>query len=427
MCYQSATLLFGLGDAYRLYRGLDRRIWKLAWVRSANTMGLSLVLSFMGIYLVTRRGISGTELGVIYLVANGCQAWANTCVGLLSDRIGRRITMTTALVLRAIIMTALGTMVVLEAPVLVIAATMILSASTRGGFEPVAAAVVADVARGPDRVAAFGLQRMGVNVGWATGPALGGLLAGFIDYGYIFYCSVIPLSVSAWAVARMRDVEAGPRAPMALSSSSQAANRAAPDASRRAMVVLLVCAFLFSVVHIQMFSTLAVFAKAELGLIERDIGALFMINGLAVVALQLPAVAVIARLRHELALIAGTMLYVIAFAGIGYADSQLALALCILCATSGEVVVAPAQQATVADLGDPARLGRAFGRFGTMQVLGVAVAPLVGGLAFDHLRHRPALMWGTLAALAGIAAIGYGYFALVQRRRLALATAKSAD
>src|SRR5690349_2826253 len=72
------------------YRGLDRRIWTLAAVRAVNTMGLSLVLSFMGIYLVTERGVSGFTVGAIYCVANVCQALANTYAGTLSDRIGRR-------------------------------------------------------------------------------------------------------------------------------------------------------------------------------------------------------------------------------------------------------------------------------------------------------------------------------------------------
>jgi MFS family permease len=100
----------------------------------------------------------------------------------------------------------------------------------------------------------------------------------------------------------------------------------------------------------------------------------------------------------------------------GAAGGAWTLGAAVLVLTIGEVVVTPAQQATVAELGDPSRLGRAFGVFGTMQMLGVAVAPVLGGLAFDHLRHRPLLMWACLAALPALLTAGYARFALLRRR-----------
>ena len=415
-----------LRSAARTYAGLDRRIWTLAGVRAANTMGLSLVLSFMGIYLVTRRGISGLELGGIYFVANVCQALTNSYAGQLSDRIGRRRLMSATLLARAGVIAGLGALVLAHAPVPLLAVVLVVSASLRGGFEPVASAVVADVA-GPDqRVAAFGLQGMGTNVGWAVGPALGGLLASVIEYGLVFFCAVLPLIASAFVIARIEE----PSRPAPAGAPAGAAPGAAATprvslraslveaASRGELLLILVCALGMSIVHIQLFSTLSIFATSEIGLIEREIGLLYTVNGLAVVLLQVPAVAIIGRLRHERALVIGTSIYVCAFLAIGMADSHLALAAAILIATSGEVVVAPAQQATVASLGDPARLGRAFGLLGTMQMLGVAFAPLVGGLAYDHLRHEPLLMWGALAGMAALVAVGYARFGALRRRRL---------
>ncbi|HLU64797.1 MAG TPA: MFS transporter [Kofleriaceae bacterium] len=413
--------------AARSYARLDRRIWTLAGVRAANTMGLSLVLSFMGIYLVTRRGVSGVEFGAIYFVANLCQAAVNTVAGRLSDRIGRRRLMASTLLARALVIALLGTLVLLHAPVLLLAAVLICSSSLRGGFEPVAFAVVADLAAPDERTAGFGLQRMGTNVGWAVGPALGGLLASVIDYGWVFFCSVVPLLLSAWAIARMVEPnQAALREARRAEASGSAALRpaaAAPAppasaASRGELSLLLACALVFSIVQIQMFSTLSIYARSELRLVESQIGLLYTVNGIAVLLLQVPAVALISRLRHERALVVGTSIYVCALLLIGAADSHLALSAAILVATAGEVVVAPAQQATVAELGDPARLGRAFGALGTMQVLGVALAPLVGGAAYDHLRHEPMAMWGAIASLAAALALGYARFGALRRRRV---------
>ncbi len=54
----------------KTYLALDRRIWLLAAARAINTAGLSLVMAFMALYLVTQRGLSGTTTGFIYLGAN---------------------------------------------------------------------------------------------------------------------------------------------------------------------------------------------------------------------------------------------------------------------------------------------------------------------------------------------------------------------
>ncbi len=405
------------GSAARAYAGLDRRIWTLAAVRGANTMGLSLVLAFMGLYLVTERGVSGLHYGLIYFTANICQAATSTWAGQLSDRIGRRGLMVSTLIGRGLVIAALGALVLVHAPVPLLAVVIVVSATLRGGFEPIASAVVADIASRADRVAAFGLQRIGINAGWAVGPALGGLLASVIDYGLVFFCAVIPLFVSAVVTARLDEP---PRKTGAATAADRISLRAAlADASSRGeLMLLLLCALVFSTVHIQLFATLGLYAKGELGIDEAHIGLLYTINGVLVIALQVPAIALIRRLSHDRALVTGCLIYSTAFLWIGAADGPGLLRLAVVTATIGEVILTPAQESTVADLSDPARLGRAFGLYGTMQMIGVAFAPLLGGLIYDHLRHRPMAMWGTLAALAFLLALGYARFGSLNRRRL---------
>ena len=405
------------GSAARAYAGLDRRIWTLAAVRGANTMGLSLVLAFMGLYLVTQRGVSGLHYGLIYFTANICQAMTSTWAGQLSDRLGRRRLMVSTLIGRALVIAALGALVLIHAPVALLAAVIIVSASLRGGFEPVASAVIADLASPADRVAAFGLQRMGINLGWAVGPALGGLLASVIDYGLVFFCAVIPLFISAVVTARLREP---PRAAGASPAADRISLRAAltEASSRGELMLLLLCALVFSTVHIQLFATLGLYAKGELGLDEAHIGLLYTINGVLVILLQVPAIAVIRRLSPDRALVTGCLIYSTAFLWIGAADGVGLVILAIVTATAGEVILTPAQESTVADLSDPTRLGRAFGLYGTMQMIGVAFAPLVGGIIYDHLRDRPMAMWGTLAGLAFLLALGYARFGSLNRRRL---------
>jgi len=62
----------------------------MAFARAVNTMGLSLVMTFLGIYIVETRGYPAWLYGVIALVANLCQSSSNAWSGNHSYRIGRR-------------------------------------------------------------------------------------------------------------------------------------------------------------------------------------------------------------------------------------------------------------------------------------------------------------------------------------------------
>lgn len=404
-------------DTWRAYAKLDRRIWTMAGVRTINTMGLSLAMAFMAIYLVNERDLSAKLYGVIFLIANLGQSWAQGFAGELSDKLGRRRVMTVALLLRSAVIASLGAEVLVDGPIWGIAATLVVSATLRGCFEPVAYALVADVAAERDRVHAFGLQRMGTNLGWAVGPAGGGLLAMVIPYGAVFFCAAGALVIAAGITARVDD-------PAHLGDDSGASvdvsmRNALREAMRRSdFALFLLCSFLITLVHVQLFSTLSIYAKDVLSLSNADVGAVFMVNGLTVLLLQIPAVNLISRIGTNRAVVTGSCLYVAAFLAVGAATGFSSLAAAIFVLPLGEIVLAPAHQTVGAGLGDPKRMGRAFGLIGTAQMLGVAVAPLAGGLLFDSLRHRPMVMWGILAGVAALMVVMYAAFVAVHRRHV---------
>jgi predicted MFS family arabinose efflux permease len=257
-------------------------------------------------------------------------------------------------------------------------------------------------------VAAFGLQRIGVNVGWAMGPALGGAFAHTLSYGALFFFAAPMTALAALAASRVADrpreaVDAKVR--LKPSEIAQAV-RAAPR-----FFLYLGLVFVGASMTTQLFSTLSVFAKTELGWSEGQIGLMYTVNGLLVVFLQIPAVALIDHRGPRFALLAGPALYTIAYFSIGFCHSFGEVTAAVALLTIGEVVFSPALSDMAAYLGDPRRLGRAFGLFGLMQQLGVSMGPLVGGAVFDRWRHDQVMMWSVLAAFMALVAIGYAAFA----------------
>jgi MFS family permease len=387
----------------------------MAFARAVNTMGLSLVMSFLGIYVVETRGYPAWLYGVICLAANLGQSWSNAWAGNLSDRIGRRPLITTALFVRSGVIAALGTQVFLDAPLWSLALNMIVSSSLRGCFEPVAYALVSDVVRDDQRIAAFGLQRMGTNLGWAIGPALGGLLTLVLPYGTIFYLAAAGMIVAAFVTMTVEDP---------IRAAGSTARPAEPDELRTALRtsfadpvlrLLLAGTFLCALLQTQMFSTLAIYMTDRLHLAKADVGWLYTINGVGVLCLQVPALGLIRRLGITTTLPWASLVDALGFALIGVGTGFPGAAIAMMTLTSAEVVFDPSHQTAIADVADPAHRGRTYGVVGFTQMVGIALAPLVGGLMLDTVgAHHHTVMW---VLIAGFGVGQAACFAAFVRRR----------
>jgi MFS family permease len=366
----------------------------MAFARAVNTMGLSLVMSFVGIYIVKTRGYPAWTYGVIALAANLGQSVANAWAGSLSDRIGRRPLVTGSLLVRSLFIAGLGTQIALDAPLWSIGINIVISSTLRGGFEPVAYALVADVCTDAQRIRAFGLQRMGTNLGWAVGPVLGGGLTRVIPYGTVFYLAAAGMIVAAIVTMRVED----PVRRRATTEPVESVLPALGDAFRDPLLRLLLCGTLLcALLETQMFSTFAIYMTKKVHLEESDVGLLYAINGAGVLLLQLPAIAVVRRLGIATILPWGSLVDALGFALIGLASGVPGAAVAMMTLTAAEVVFDPAHQTAIAELADPAHRGRTYGIVGLVQTLGIAFAPLVGAILLDTIGDHHVAMWSLIA------------------------------
>ncbi len=367
----------------------------MAFARSVNTMGLSLVMSFLGIYVVETRDYPAWLYGLIALVANVGQSLSSAWAGNLSDRIGRRPLITNALFVRSAVIALLGTQVLFDAPLWSLALNMIVSSTLRGCFEPVAYALVADVVTDEQRISAFGLHRMSSNLGWAIGPALGGVLTLVMPYGAVFYVAALGMVIAGFVTMGIAD-------PIQRTSESKppALGSAVLEGLRDPLLrLLLIGTFLGALMTTQMFATFGIYLTSKLDLAKADVGLLYMINGVAVLVLQLPAIGLIERIGLDRALPWGSLLSAVGFALIGAATGFGGAALAILTLTGAEVLLDPAHQTAIAKAADPARRGRTYGVVSFAQMLGIALAPFTGGILLDTIGDAHGAMWLTIATI----------------------------
>jgi MFS family permease len=123
----------------------------------------------------------------------------STVVG-LSDRFGRRPVLFTAVLVSIFIYSGLAVLIGISAPVWAIAIIYIPGRSMLTTARLVVSAMVADFISKEKLIEAYGVLRIGGNIGWAAGPAIGGYLATFLPYAWLFgvpalTCGIISLII----------------------------------------------------------------------------------------------------------------------------------------------------------------------------------------------------------------------------------------
>jgi len=222
------------------------------------------------------------------------------------------------------------------------------------------------------------------------------------SYGSLFFASAGILLVAGIAVAVwLRGIPAAHVPTSALPAGT----------TSRALSVYLGLVLIGAILTSQQFATLSVYAHGELGLSEQRVGLLYTVNGLLVVLLQFPAVALIDAGGPRRALMLGPAMYAVAYFCFGLSGGFTGLALAMILLTAAEVVFAPALTDMAAHLGDRKHLGRTFGLFGLVQQLGISLGPLAGGIALDHLRDHHLAFWGVFAGAMALVGVGYAWFA----------------
>jgi MFS family permease len=383
------------------FRALDRRVYILAVARLVVTLGFSAVLPYLAVTLQQERGVPKLVVGLIWTaagLAGGAMQWV---AGEITDRAGRRRVLLSAMVIRSGNLAALGYEILHRGPILAIAVLCILNGVLRAFFDPVASAMVADLAPREHRVAAFSLQRIGLNIGWALGSmSLGFTHAAHLSYGQVFYISAGITLVAALAASGVDETNRRiPGAP-----STRPAWRPADLIlywNDRRLRLFLAATFLFFLLQAQLYVPLSIYAASRLHLTLSGISHVYTANGWIVVLLQLPAFFYIRRTGTERVLVVGALAYAASYALCGLVTREWHLLLCVGAITLAEIISAPAQQTTATTLAPADRIGAYAGLYGLTQAAGQALGPTVGTLLLGILPDR--LTW-PLLGLFGVAA-----------------------
>jgi MFS family permease len=370
-------------------RSLPAPVWILSAGTFVNRFG-SFVAVFLVLYL-RDRGYSIAEAGLVvsfYGVGNVIAAGVG---GWTADRFGRRNALALSMFSSAVTLLLLSQATSL--PLIIVLTT--LAGLTGEMYRPAAAALLTDLTPAGERIPAFALNRLAINLGFAAGPAVAGLLA---ERSFFLLFLGDALTSAAFGVIALTTLPEGVRVRRGEERRGEAVRTMLRD---RAFLFFLVSSVLGAFVYFQSQTTFPLHVRAS-GLSDADYGLLISLNGLAIVLFELPLVAITQRFPYRPVLTLGSLLVGLGFALNAVANDLPELALTVLIWTLGEIIYAPVASAYVADIAPEHLRGRYQGAWGLTWGLAYVFAPALGAAIFAWSSDGLWLICGLLGLAAAL-------------------------
>ncbi len=374
-------------------------------------LGRSQAWIFIPLYLVNVRHIPYVMVGLLFFLTAMVTLPFSIYGGNLIDRIGRRAA---ALWLPPIIMGLLLVMTVtvfLDLPDMILFVSFVLVepfTSVQGILDNV---IITDTTSESERTTAFSVVRIGGNIGFAIGPALGGFLSN-LAYGLVFLFPAIASLGELFLYYRY----------------VQETDYAKPEKSEKMRIPISDRPFIFMSILIasvwfvagQWGATLTLFWSQVDKVPNSLIGILYAVNGVVVVFLQIPTNWALARVKDYQRIALGGFVYSFSFFALAFFSGYIFLIIDVIFITMGENILSPIAFSIVGKMAPPDKRGQYYGAFQLILGLIMPIAPVLGTALLSRYAVNPIMMWGPLMLL-GVAlsmiVLGFGGRSFPKDRR----------
>lgn len=403
----------------KAYSGLSRSTWLLSSVMLVNRSG-TMVFPFMTIYLTQPSmgysiGQAGAVIGIFGLGAV-CGGWLG---GRLTDRIGFHRVQLVTLTGGGLLFVLLGQM---KSYPLICGCSFLL-AVVNDSFRPANSTAIAAYSKEENRTRSFSLNRLAVNLGWAVGGAIGGILAS-INFHLLFWVDgttnllaalllrmfLAPSSAPARGQATRVGEARGQEARVGEVRGHETKAGEAPGLSPyrdRIYLLFIACTILFASCFFQVFSVLPVYYKRTLGLPEYMIGLLMTLNGLLITFFEMVLVFRLEGRREALFYISCGAVFV----GLSYLLlNMLPLTVytayfCMVLMTAGEITAMPFMNSFWISRTATSNRGQYAGLYTIAWSTAQVVGPAGGAEIAQHWGFRP--LWWLVCGVCLLAATGF--------------------
>jgi MFS family permease len=326
--------------------------------------------------------------------------------GVVTDRFGRRRTLLVSLLGSGALAVTMGVIpsVRLFVPLLV-AFGFIADL-----YRPAASAIIGDLLPSSDRASGFAGLRMAVNLGWASGTAIGGLLADWnwrflflgdglttLAFGAVVYFAIPetrpPVVVVGSEVPAPTTLAYAPATPRPIFG------REPTNPIRdRVFLATTLAGFLLTLIFCSNLSILPLTVTQSAGYPAVVFGLLAAVNGVLIAFFEISITAWLRRFRRLRLAALGSFLVASGFGMIGLVMHWAWFLLAVIVFTCGEILSTPQAMAFVADWAPPEARGRYLSLYQATWSVGFAVNPAIALPLHAALGERA--FWGLMPFVA---------------------------
>ncbi|HEX5733499.1 MAG TPA: MFS transporter [Blastocatellia bacterium] len=366
-------------NPWRALGRLPRELWILFIATLVNRAG-TMALVFLTLYVTRSLGLTDSQAGLVFTVYGIGAIITAPLAGRLSDRAGPLRVMKLSLFFSGAILFVLP----FAQTFFTILVITFLWAVAGEALRPASMAIISDVATAEQRKPAFALNRLAINLGMSVGPVVGGFLAEFSFKAIFFVDGATSIAAGLILVAwRWRFVRADAADAPAIVDAVETPVKRLGVLRDRHFLYFLLALIPVEIVFFQSHAAMPLFLVRDLGLSPSVYGALFAVNTVIIVLLEVPLNSAMANWPHRPALALGSFLFGAGFGGLAFVTGFWSAAATVVVWTFAEMILFPGSSAYVADLAPAKKRGEYMGLYTMGFSVAFAIGPGIGALVYD--------------------------------------------
>lgn len=377
----------------RSFVGLSKEVWWLSLVLLINRSG-TMVAPFLTIYLTQDLHYTLTQAGIVNGMLGGGAVLGALIGGRLTDRTGHLPVQLLALLGGGVFFILLGYLHRFES---ICIATFLLGL-VNDAFRPANSAAVAAYSTAENRTRSYTLNRLAINIGWAVGVTVGGILAS-INYQLLFWVdgfTNLAAGILLWRVLYR------PGGKKVKQHEKKTVVPVASPYKDPIYIRFILLATVFGSCFMLMFRIVPVYYKEELRLPESLIGLILGLNGIIIAFFEMVLVSRWEGKRsHLLYIRLGCYLLAITYLCLLLPANAVAIAIFFMViGTFAEILAIPFMNTFMINRASEANRGSYAAVYTIAWSVAQIAGPYLGALVVDHFSYQA--LWITVAALCAI-------------------------
>lgn len=271
-------------------------------------------------------------------------------------------------------------------------------------FRPANTVAIAHYSKEQNRTRSYSLNRLAINLGWAVGGAMGGIIASF-DYNLLFWVDGITNLLAAVLLYITLSPKRNSATEVKTREKNVLKNSAYKDRTYLSFIFLV---FFFALCFFQLFTTIPVFFKVSFHLSVLFIGMIMALNGLIIAVFEMITIFSLEGKRPSLHFISGGVLLVsVAFLLLNLPEVNYGIlaVMSMLILTFGEILAMPFMNAYWIGRTVQNNRGQYAALYSVAWASAQTIGPYAGSLVAEHAGYK--MLWIIVSSICFLLAFFY--------------------